>query len=441
MRPFLAAAVVFLISFTTTAQKPDDILATSTGHTYRVSSLSAETQNDLAEMPGRVSKGRTSLLEQMIAQRVLDAEAAARGVTRGRLMAEEKAKVPDPSEDEIKTVLEANQEALSKMTAQQARHRVVAFLRGTPEQKAVGALITQLKAKHKAFLGKDVNAAGLAPADIVATVNSRPITAREFEAAARVPMYEAQAELADVVLEELKNAIYVTIVGDEARSLDIDPGTLIAREITDKLKDYSDEERLALEAAFTKKLYAKYAVKILYKAPAPVLQTISLDDDPATGPLAAPVKIVMFSDFQCSACAAAHPMLKHAMAAFPGKIRFVVRDFPLESIHENAFLAARAAGAAHVQGKFAEFTELLYKRQDALDAGSLKKYAAEIGLNVKQFELDFNSEKTAAEIRKDMSDGDSYGITSTPAIYVNGIRVRELSPDGFRQAIERALGR
>lgn len=172
-----------------------------------------------------------------------------------------------------------------------------------------------------------------------------------------------------------------------------------------------------------------------------MVEKISLDDDPATGPVNAPVTVIMFSDFQCSACAAAHPLLKKAMAEFPGKVRFVVRDYPLESIHENAFKAAVAANAAHAQGKFFEYTELLYSRQGDLDTASLSKYAAELGLNVKQFELDSNSEKAALEVRKDIADGDANSINSTPTIFVNGVHVRNLSPDGLRSAIERAFAK
>jgi protein-disulfide isomerase len=127
------------------------------------------------------------------------------------------------------------------------------------------------------------------------------------------------------------------------------------------------------------------------------------------------------------------------MAAYPGKIRFVVRDFPLEAIHENGFQAARAAGAANLQGKFFDYIEILYKNQNALDLASLKKYAAQIGLNVQQFELDFNSEKVAAEVRKDMADGEALNIGSTPTIFVNRKRVRNLSVGGFKEAIDKAL--
>jgi protein-disulfide isomerase len=147
----------------------------------------------------------------------------------------------------------------------------------------------------------------------------------------------------------------------------------------------------------------------------------------------------MFADFQCPACSRTHPILQKVLAEFPGKVRFVARDFPLENIHENAFRSAVAAGAANAQGKFFEYGELLYKNQEALDDASLKKYAAQAGLNMRQFELDFSSEKTAAEVRKDMNDAESYGVTGTPTIFINGVMVRQLSEESFRNAIREAL--
>jgi hypothetical protein len=57
-------------------------------------------------------------------------------------------------------------------------------------------------------------------------------------------------------------------------------GDLIEREITSKLKDYSDEERLTLENALREKLFRKYNAKFLLKEIAPVAQNISADDDP-----------------------------------------------------------------------------------------------------------------------------------------------------------------
>jgi protein-disulfide isomerase len=134
-----------------------------------------------------------------------------------------------------------------------------------------------------------------------------------------------------------------------------------------------------------------------------------------------------------------HPILKKVLSEYADKVRFVVRDFPLTNIHENAFSAALAANAAHRQGKFFEYAEILYKNQNRLDRESLIRYAAELGLNAKQFELDLSGAQIADEIRKDRADGEKYGVSSTPTVYVNGVKVRRMSASGFREAIEKAL--
>lgn len=433
--------VLLFFSISVVAQKPDEVLATATGITIRVSDLSPQIQEDLAKLPERILQARISLLEQMVSRRVFDAEAKSRGITMGKLLADEKAKLKDPSETEIANVIEANRDRLAGLSPDQARKTVVAYLRNEAEQKALATLFDQLKVKFKVTPGKPVNSGKLLPTDVVATVNGQPITGKAFDDFVKVPRYEAQAEIADHILADIDEQIYTKVVNAEAAAQGIDSSTLIAREVTNKLKDFSDVERFMVEEAFRTKLYTKYQVKVLYTEPPAPRQVISADDDPATGPPLAPVKIIMFSDFQCSACAATHPVLKQVMAAYPGKVRFVVRDFPLESIHADAFAAARAANAAHAQGKFFEYIELLYKNQAAQDPASLRKYAAQIGLNASRFEIDFNSPAVAAEIRKDVDDGESYAVNGTPTIFVNGVRLRTLSAVGLKAAIDKALRR
>ena len=107
--------------------------------------------------------------------------------------------------------------------------------------------------------------------------------------------------------------------------------------------------------------------------------------------------------------------------------------------NENAFQSAVAAGAANAQGKFYEYAEVLYRNQTNLDIVSLKNYAADLGLNMKQFETDLANPKIAEEIRKDMADGKKYGLTGTPTLFVNGVKVRRFSPENFRAAINRVL--
>lgn len=432
---------IFILAIGALAQRTDDVLATATGMTFRLRDLSPVTQKDVADLPVKIPKARLSLLEQLVSRRVFDAEAKTRGITMGKLLADEKAKVKDPSDVEIQKVFDANADKLAALSPENARKQVVAFLRNGPEQKLLGDLYAQLKVKFKVTPGKDVNAGTLAPTDTVATIDGKPITGKEFEDWVRVPLYEAKADMAEVILDELDELIYNALVTNDAKSQGIDSSALIAREVSNKMKDFTDEERMSLEMAFRRSLYAKYKVTVLYTEPEAPIENISTDDDPSSGPVAAPVTVIMFSDFQCSACAATHPALKKVIEQFPGKVRFVVRDYPLESIHENAFAAARAASAANAQGKFFEYSEILYKNQSALDAASLKKYAAQIGLNAAQFDIDFSAEKAAAEIRKDLADGEAYGINSTPTIFINGRRQRRLSVDGFTQAILKAIAK
>lgn len=441
MKFLLSIIFLFALAVTAFAQKPDDVLATVGTTSIKLADLSTEAQEAVTSLPTRLFATRSALLDQMVNQRLLDAEAKATGVSSGKMIAAEKAKIPNPSEAEIKAIYDANRQALGDATPEKARKQIVAYLRREPEQKAFAAMYSRLKAKFKYTSGKPVNSPNLLPTDVVATVNGQQIMAKEYEEKAAVAIYELNSAVSDLVLEDLNQALYNTMINEEAASQKIDASSLIAREITNKMKDFSDEERFALQDAFGKKLVAKFKPVMNYKAPTPIVQKISADDDPSMGPADAPVTVVMFSDFECPACAAAYPVLKKAIESFPAKVRFVVRDYPLESIHENAFTAARAANAAHAQGKYFEYSELLYKRQSALDQASLLKYAAEIGLNAKQFEIDFSSEKNAAEIRKDQADGDDYIVNSTPTIFVNGIRVRELSEASFRAAIESALAK
>ena len=440
MKPFIIT-LVLLFAAAAHAQQPSDVLATATGHTFKLADLSPEAQGAISDLPANIAKARTQLLDQLTAEALIEAEAKAKQLTSEKLIADLRSKIAEPSETDIKAVYEANREALGNKPLADVRKTVVKYLKGESEQKQVQALINSLKSKYKITPGKDVNARDLKPADVLVNVGGTAITVQQYDAATRSDLFDIQADASDRVLFELEELILNTLAVDEARSKGIDTADYFAAEVTNKLKDFSDDEREKLIDDLQSRLYAKYKVNILFKSPEPKAEEISVDDDPSQGPANAPVTIVMFSDFQCPACSAAHPILKRVIAECPGKIRFVVRDFPLTGIHENAFSAAVAAGAAAAQGKFFEYTDLLYQRQDALDPESLKRYAAELGLNVKQFEIDFSSEKNAAEVQKDKADGEKYGIGSTPTIFVNGVRVRRFSPSGFRNAIINALGK
>ncbi len=437
-------SIFFVILFFTASaalgQKQDEAaLATAKGRTFTVQSLSPAGQKIFAEQKAEIANIRSQLFSQMISELLLDLESKAASSTPDKLLAAEKAKVPAPAAAQIQAVYDANRAALGDKPLDDVKPQIVAFLRREPEQAVIDAYLKSLQTKYKAAFGRNINAADLKPFDMIATIGSKMISAQEFETKYHIAINDELHHQYEDIRGDLEASILSALIDSEAKAQNTDVSSIIAAEITNKLREFSDEERAALETALMKRLSAKYEVSILLKEPATIAQNISVDDDPSRGRPAAPVTVVMFSDFQCSACSRAHPVLKKVIDEFGDKVRFVVRDYPLVNIHENAFLAATAANAANKQGKFFEFSEVLYGNQDALDRESLKKYAAGLGLNVKQFELDLSDEKSAAEIRKDIADGATYGVSSTPTIFVNGVKVHRLSAESFRHAIERAM--
>ncbi len=439
MKFVLACICLIIFPLALFAQMPEQVLATANGQKFTVTDLPSEVGQAYVNLSKNVAETRKALLEQQIVETFFETEAKEKNLTVEKFLEQIKAKVPAPAEKDIQAVYDANREQIGSRTLAEVRPQIVALLREEPEQKALLSTFNSLKTKYKLVPGKDINALSLRPADVLATVGAKLITVRDFEEKNKVALYETKAKVFDAVKFALNELIYNALLSVEAKSLNLETNELIAREITGKMRQYTPGEQSELETNLRRQLFAKYKTQILLKEPAALKLNISTGNAPFKGSPTAPVTVVMFSDFQCSACAATHPVLQKVLAEYGEKVSFAVRNYPLTRIHENAFQAALAANAAHAQGKFFEYTEILYLNQDALDAASLKKYARELGLNLQQFELDLQSEKSAENVRKDMADGNSYGITGTPTIFVNGVRVRVITADGFREAIDKAL--
>ena len=155
----------------------------------------------------------------------------------------------------------------------------------------------------------------------------------------------------------------------------------------------------------------------------------------------AKVTIVEFSDFQCPACGAAHPVVKQVIKEYGDKIFFVYRHFPLLATHQYALKAAEAAEAAGEQGKFWEYHDILFANQDNLKTEDLKNYAKQIGLDVKKFNEALDSGKHKDKVLSDLDDGEKFGVTSTPTFFINGQMHRGvLNLDQFKSEIDKALG-
>ena len=108
------------------------------------------------------------------------------------------------------------------------------------------------------------------------------------------------------------------------------------------------------------------------------------------------VVLMEYSDFQCPACAAYHPLINQLLADYSSKILFVYRMFPLTNIHPNSHISAQAAYAALKQGKFFEMSDLLFGNQkdwaeQSDPTGIFMDYARKLKLNLSKFQAEMNS--------------------------------------------------
>lgn len=173
---------------------------------------------------------------------------------------------------------------------------------------------------------------------------------------------------------------------------------------------------------------------------------VSADDDPALGDKNSPVTIIEFSDFQCPFCSRFREQTFDQIKTNyidTGKVRFVYRDFPLSSIHPMAQKGAEAAECADEQGKFWEYHDLLFQKQQewtVTGAPTLKQYAKDLGLDSSKFDDCLDSSKYQQEVSKDLNDGSAAGVQGTPAFFINGQLVSGAQPyTAFQSAIEQAL--
>jgi len=171
---------------------------------------------------------------------------------------------------------------------------------------------------------------------------------------------------------------------------------------------------------------------------------VSLDNNAVKGSPDAPVTIVEFSEFECPFCGVysrdTYPQIAKAYIE-TGKVKYVFRHFPL-NFHANAQKAAEAAECASEQGKFWEYHDVLFANQSALDVASLKKYASDLGLDAAKFDACLDSGRMADEVAKDAAEGASYGVTGTPAFFVNGLKLKGAQPfEVLQRLIEEELAK
>jgi protein-disulfide isomerase len=142
--------------------------------------------------------------------------------------------------------------------------------------------------------------------------------------------------------------------------------------------------------------------------------------DHVRGPSGRPL-IVEYGDYECPYSRQAFREIQRLEEPPDPSARFAFRHFPLTEIHPHALAASAAAEAAALQDRFWDMHELLFHRQKALDDDDLRRYAAQIGLDVERFDRDRAGTIVLDRVRRDVESALASGeVRGTPTLFIDG---------------------
>ena len=172
---------------------------------------------------------------------------------------------------------------------------------------------------------------------------------------------------------------------------------------------------------------------------------------PFRGTADAPITVIEFSDFQCPYCSRGAATVEQLLAQYPGKIKFVFMNFPL-NFHpwaEPAAIAGLCAGGQKADA-FWTLHDAYFEHQAELTVDNVlaksKEYLAGTGIDMAVWSTcaeDKSSEsyRAAAEaLRADLALGQQMGVSGTPGFFINGQFLNGAQPlPAFAQIIEPLL--
>ena len=322
-------------------------------------------------------------------------------------------------------------------------------------------------------LGATSACAEVAVSEPLAHVNDEPITAEDLERSLGAKLSRLQEQIYDLKRRELDALIAQRLLAQEAARRGISVAALLDSEVTAKVglvteqqietfyqanktrlrgdeaearqrvRALLQERKLAARRQdFVDSLRSQATVVMRLERPPVIRLDVPTDGAPARGSADALVTLVEFSDYQCPFCKRAQATVKQILDRYPGKIRHVYRDFPIDSLHPQARSASEAARCAHDQGKFWDYHDLLFTNAPRAGSDDLRRYAKQVGLDVPDFERCLTAGTHRAAVQRDVDEAARLGLTGTPGFFINGRPLPGAQPlEAFVRLIEEELAR
>lgn len=172
--------------------------------------------------------------------------------------------------------------------------------------------------------------------------------------------------------------------------------------------------------------------------------------DPVLGPKDAPVRLVVFSSFQCPACKIFAEMVTRLHQQYPNTLAIVFKNFPLDTacnpslthqMQPRACDAAFAAEAANAQNAFWQYHDLVFHSNLQESEADLVSFAKSAGLDVKRWQADRQSHAAKSAVIVDVVEGAKLKLNGTPSIFLDGREVSGFNYPNLSSLVEQELER
>ena len=305
----------------------------------------------------------------------------------------------------------------------------------------------------------------------LAEVEGEAITAEDLERALGAKLRKLEEQIYDLKRSQLDTLIADRLLAQEAAKRGTSVAALLDAEVTAKvglvteqevekfyrankarlrgeeaavreqIRTHLQQQTLAAQSArFVETLRSQAKIVDRLQAPPVVRVEVPIDGAPVRGLATAPVTLVEFSDFHCPFCKQVQSTLKQLLERYPGKVKLVYRDFPIDSLHPEARRAAEAARCAQDQGKFWEYHDLLFAGPPRAAPEDLERYAGQVGLDLAAFGRCLSGGVHRAAVQRDLDEGARLGVAGTPGFFINGRPLSGAQPfEVFVRVIEEEL--
>lgn len=314
-------------------------------------------------------------------------------------------------------------------------------------------------------------AAGQPEDEVIATLDGKPITLSEIEENAAFQIYRLRGSIYSLLQKEALEIADRRLLAQAAARQGLSVEALLEKEVDRKVTPLAEKDvdaylaehpeqagkgpegrarlgsylveraRIQRRLDYLASLREKADYRFLAKSPEQPRIRVDIEGAPWRGAARAPVTLVHFAHFSSRLCAESAQKIRRIMEEFPGRIRWVHRNF-LDIQDPDALLAAEMGEAALRQGRFWEYHDAVFARMGSAPAKAIRQAAREADLDESRFDGEHKRGTLLPRVKDDIGYGVRIGVQAAPVIFVNGIYFSGTFPfEELRALVQKEMNR